>query len=743
MSINRKTPLLLALAVVAVSGGATVLRGMVVSSYFAQIARCARSRRGWPALRRYAQATRNAQDRSLAYFVLGYREYQASRFSSAAADLRRASRTSSAVADWAEYYQALSDQSLKDYAAGIQVIEGLRGRHPESPLRIPGIALEAGLLVQAGQPQRAIALISGAPGALASAASLEALAKAYGLEGNAGKSAKTYETLYCDFPLTPQGDDAGRAMDELRATLGAAFPEVSDQRKTERLAKLLQAGEFSRALNGYNQLLQAEPHSPMADEWRLGRARSLLGSGHYDGAAEDLLSPIQKNSSLDAVRLALLVHIYERADDAPSMLNTLNLLYQQHPHSPSYADALFYAGDYFSRNGFWQTATRYYEPVTQNFPGSLWGSQAGWWVTWYRVLDGNGAVAATALEDYLRQHPDSPHLPDALYWLARIRQQQGAALQAQGLYRAVVEKFPNSYYGYKARSALASLHASNASLPGRDDAPPPEMPLGIAARPPSPPLWAEEERPEITRLLTPAATLAELGLRQLASRDLASMAASHGGDPEYFLAVARLWSEQENPAAAILAAARAVPNYPDYSFGELPREVWNLLYPHPYWSSVRLYARANGLSPYLVMALIRQESAFNPRALSAAGARGLMQMMPSTAAYHVRSRWRRRRAARLLYDPRYNLRMSSRYLAALLHSFNRDTAEAVAAYNAGDSRVAEWLTNGKFPDADEFVESIPYADTRVYVESVLRDAAIYRALLTGNAKFQPPDRLEN
>ncbi len=759
--------LLLLLVIVAVSGGA--LHGLTVNRYLEEAAVRARNRRGWPALRRYARATHNARDRSLAYFVLGYREYQGNFFSAAAADLRQATQFNSSLADWAEYYQALAAQRLNKYAVGIEALDDFSDRYPESPLRVRAAALEASLLIQAGQPQRAINLINAAPGAQPSAASVEALAKAYAAEGNAEKSATIYETLYYDFPLTPEGDDAGRALNQLRARMGASFPKVSDRRKTQRVVSLFQARELERALNGYNDLLQAEPQSSLVGEWTLGRARCLLGLGRYDDAAESLLNPIRGNNDVDAARLALLAHVYERADDGPSMLNTLNLIYQEYPHASSYADALFYAGDYFSRHGFWQTAARYYEIVSQQFPGALWAPQAAWWTAWYHVLDGENSQAAAALEDYLRKYPHSPHLPDAVYWLARIRQQQGHAVQAQDLFRAVAEKFPNSYYGDKARDELMVDHALDGPLPARayssppeiagrgkqrpnetvlpagDDSSPPEMlaSLGITTTSPALPLLSDEEPARLMQLLRPATTLAELGLRQLASETLNAMTGNHAGDPEYFLAVARLWSEQKKPAAALLAAGRAVPNYQDYLLAELPREEWNLLYPHPYWSAVRIDARANGLNPYLVMGLIRQESAFNPRAISAAGARGLMQMMPSTAAYHVRSRWRRRRVARLLYDPRYNLRVSSRYLGALLRTFNRNPAETVAAYNAGDSRVTEWLTNGKFADSDEFVESIPYADTRVYVESVLRDAAMYRALLTGQAKFSPPNRIEN
>ncbi|MGH9355939.1 MAG: lytic transglycosylase domain-containing protein, partial [Terriglobia bacterium] len=176
-------------------------------------------------------------------------------------------------------------------------------------------------------------------------------------------------------------------------------------------------------------------------------------------------------------------------------------------------------------------------------------------------------------------------------------------------------------------------------------------------------------------------------------------------------------------------------DYENYGFDGLPKKVWELLYPRSYWPIVRRCARANHLDPYVVMGLIRQESAFNPRATSSAGARGLMQMMPQTVERGIRGRHRSRRAVGSLYSPAYNIRVSCRYLRDLLRMFGGNTAQALAAYNAGDARVKQWVANGNLQDPNMFPESVPFVETRAYVESILRDAAIYRALFTGTARF--------
>jgi soluble lytic murein transglycosylase len=169
-------------------------------------------------------------------------------------------------------------------------------------------------------------------------------------------------------------------------------------------------------------------------------------------------------------------------------------------------------------------------------------------------------------------------------------------------------------------------------------------------------------------------------------------------------------------------------------FSDLPEEVWDYLYPQAFSKLIETQARLNDLDPYLVMGLIRQESGYNPAALSVANARGLMQLLPETAAHSSRPA-RVRLAERRLNDPDYNVRVGCAYLAELMKDFNGQAELALAAYNAGDFRVKDWTKKYSFPDSGIFLESIPISATRTYVEQVLRDAEIYRQLLTGTHHF--------
>ncbi|HTV56733.1 MAG TPA: transglycosylase SLT domain-containing protein [Terriglobia bacterium] len=736
----------LALSAIVLASFATPLAGQTVSQRLHRLALRAKTKRNWAALRRYARLTRNNNDRGLAYFVLGYREYNANLGDLARSDFRLAIQSNCRLKDLAEYYEALADQDLNRDPDAVQVLQHLLQWHPDTAFRLRATTLLANLLIQGKQEAQAIRILSESPGVSQSPGALLALGKAYQAESDNQRAASIFEQIYSNFPLSSFADSAAAALEELRPGLGQSFPFETDQSESARAAAMFYAGQYGRALKAYDLLFTTRPRSSMADLWRLGRARCLLSLGRYDQAAVSLLNPMEDNQVADAERLRVLVHIYERADDEPSMLNSLDELYRLYPRSSSYASALFFAGDYFCRHGFWQTAAPYYQRIAQTFPNARWDSEAVWWITWYKVLEGDNEGAAAGLESYLQKYPNSYHVPAALYWLARTKEEMGFTIQAQGLYAALESRFPSSYYGLKARRRLRAYTNPNQRASSADGSSRLTIltDLKVVLPPLSPPVLDLPEPASVDKELNPVAALNQLGLPNLANEVLSEVVRRLPKNPQIFFALARLRARNKETALALFAARSAVPNYQDYSFTNLPREEWKLLYPRPYWTIVRAYARIDGLDPYLVMGLIRQESAFDPRATSSADARGLMQIRPGTAAYGVRSRWRRRRVAGLLYDPRYNIRVSSGYLRGLFATFQKDPGEAIAAYNAGDVWVKDWITNGKFRDPDEFIESIPFSDTKAYVESVIRDAAIYRSILTGTARFsREPLQQEN
>jgi soluble lytic murein transglycosylase len=170
-----------------------------------------------------------------------------------------------------------------------------------------------------------------------------------------------------------------------------------------------------------------------------------------------------------------------------------------------------------------------------------------------------------------------------------------------------------------------------------------------------------------------------------------------------------------------------VPGYIYMPLDSAPGDFWRLLFPLPYRSLLERYSRIQDIDPFLVAGLIRQESEFNPEAVSPAKAYGLTQIMPATGRALLKVSRRRFRPG-ILFRPEVNLRLGTTYLR---HMYDQNSAKwelTLAAYNAGGSRVQNWITWGEYREPAEFIETIPFTETRNYVFAVLRNAQIYRKL---------------
>jgi soluble lytic murein transglycosylase len=185
-----------------------------------------------------------------------------------------------------------------------------------------------------------------------------------------------------------------------------------------------------------------------------------------------------------------------------------------------------------------------------------------------------------------------------------------------------------------------------------------------------------------------------------------------------------------NPEQGVRWVKAMAPQYLMMPLESAPREFWRYAYPLPWRKELEEYSKTQGLDPFLMAGLIRQESEFDARVVSHSNAHGLSQIMPATGRELAQRLGIRGFTRTLLFNPVVNMRMGTFHLKNMFNYFGQRWEEAIASYNAGMGRVGGWLKNApqQYREPSEWVETIPIDETRGYVQSVLRNADFYRRL---------------
>jgi len=358
-------------------------------------------------------------------------------------------------------------------------------------------------------------------------------------------------------------------------------------------------------------------------------------------------------------------------------------------------DALLEVAGMRKCTGKYMEAARLYEQLTKSFPESKYVSRATWEAAWCRYLAGDYGVAAEAFKAQLK---DDSVREKALYWLARALE-NAANPDAAVYFSRLQDEYPAGFYAawYRDRQGIADQR----------------QPLGSRNALAELPLLPGFEKPLL---------LAALGMADDARAETAAARKRIGDKKVSFQGLARVYLETGDYGSAIALFQQNRP----IKWEAASLLLWAIGYPAAYLEEIRQQAAANGLSEALVLALVRAESRFSPTVKSGAGAIGLMQLMPATAKMTAKEKGYF--DPQRLVSPDCNLTLGTRHLRELIKGFDGDVVYSVAAYNAGSSAVERWKKSFKGLKKDEFIENIPYKETREYVKKVYASAATYRQL---------------
>src|ERR1700686_4627049 len=649
---------------------------------------------------------------ALAWLVLGYAHTLDHDYAKAIDPFNREKAGASELGDYVASYLGHAYLKTVHNAEALSTLADFSKNFPDSLLIRDAHLVYASALLAEGRAQEAADLLEKDRAPVRADVEL-AVGRAYEVAGDTQKAASALRNLYYNLPPSFEADVAGTELHKLGISGSLA------ERRT-RADLLFKAKHYSDAAHDYHDLVEEVTPSDRP-EVQLALASALEKSDRSQDARQILTAMGAQTGDAEAERLYLLSETARSTSDEEAVQRTLNELRQFGPASPWLEQALLSAGNMYLLKRDYDRAIDYFRELQQRFPKGGHASSAHWKAEWLTFRQGRTDDARKGFEEQIALYPDSAEIPAALYWRARLAEEEGNPAMARAFYQKLSDRFRNYYYAELGRQRLKVLPDPGAASP-KEVSPTTDLvhyplldhvsPLSTAgkitaAAPPD-----DNLRVERARLLSNGA------LADMAVRELQAAATQEGGTwapPE----MARVYQDGGRYDRGIEIMKRATPNYFAVDIPDLPRPYWEALFPKAYWADLRKYSLANGLDPFLVASLIRQESEFNALALSRVSAVGLMQLMPKTGKTVAKQVKLKGYNNAQLFTPAINLQLGTRYFKEMVDKYNGQFEYALAAYNAGTDRVGEWLGVGHYRDPQEFVESIRLTETREYVKAIL------------------------
>jgi soluble lytic murein transglycosylase len=479
---------------------------------------------------------------------------------------------------------------------------------------------------------------------------------------------------------------------------------VADERVVAHSAAI--SGPLPRAVSGYDRVVQAVGAAALTPE-ETNAYGTVLGRVHRDMDATRVFATLTGPAIPAALAHAAL---YKRAralvasGDRTQATRILRALVHAAPHDTATADALMLLADLATDDRNDAGARRAFLEVVERFPTSPLAPRATFRAALIAFIDGASATAAQEWDVLSKTYPHAADATASLYWSGRAWARNGRTTRAADRWRAVLASDPLSYY---ATLSARRLHVPNSFVVDTPD-------TSVAAVPPA-----------INAAVQRATLLDTLGMAVEAHFELDRVVRVAGDTPDALLAAGAALVRAGEASRAVGLGWRLVGLT---AGGARDRRVLRLIYPLLFGDTLALDARARGLDPALVAAVVREESAFNPRAVSGVGARGLMQVMPSIGRQLAESRRLGPWDPALLDDPTINLELGVAHLATFQSQEGGSLERTLAAYNAGPSRVRTWAAKRGADDPEVFVERIPFTDTRDYVRAIVHGRDVYAAL---------------
>ena len=633
------------------------------------------------------------------------------------------------LAGYAQYYAGIAEHELKRLADADATLTALIKKSPQGHLKELAVARLAEVAIDrqdAGRAENLLEELSEEKVRSPQDVFLS-LGRAEETVGHKEHALDAYRRLYYDFPTSEQAGQAQEGI--LRIETPALALPNKFARELARAETLFAARRWAQARAGFEPLLKAATGSQ-----RTHIAIRLAEAEHYldrHRIARDSLRPYLADGPLEAEARFFHLTSTRELRDHDGYVSLARKLVADFPTNDWAAETLHGLASHYIVLDQDDDADTVFRELLQRFPRHRHSERAAWKVGWRSYLAGNFAETATVFESAAAAFPRANNRPSWLYWSGRARDQLKETAAANARYRLTVTDYQNSYYGRLAEDILAKRKE------------PPVAPAVAAAATSAPPPTMVATEGVIRGLLSVQMYDDALAEVQFAQR-------VWGDSPQLQATVAWIRHRQglglkatdrfNALRGAINTMRAAYPQFMAAGGEDLPPDVLRVIFPMDYWQLITKYAAQHKLDPYLMAALMAQESTFTPEIRSSANAYGLMQLIPATGRTVARQLGIRNFRQSMLTQPETNVRLGMKYFKDMVDQFGGEFY-ALAGYNAGPHRVKRWLSENPGLSQDEFIDNIPFPETQTYVKRILGTAEDYRRLYGPGGVLDPNAQL--
>ena len=560
------------------------------------------------------------------------------------------------------------------------------------------------------------------------AAGLLLTAKAYEQTGDPTHAVASHRRIYFFAPASAEASEAATSI----ARLGSSTAPANAEEAITRAEKLFGAKRFSDAFNAYSDAFTRFSNSA-TPELQARRTIAAANARRFPDATAALAATPASAGETRAEAMFSLAVAYARAKQWAQARSTVDDLHRAFPGSTWTTRAFAQVGQIAEDAK--SDASYFYRAAVNFYPGAAEVTPAQFYFAWQAHESKNFNESSRLLTEHLAIYADrnTDFRGKAAYWAARDSERSGKLAEARAIYQALQARYDANWYGYLAKQRLDTM-ARNSNVPQKDF--PSDSPIGRAVANLQTVTVAEETAgPNEDERIAKADQLSIIGTDDWALEELGVVSSVAPASPRVNVAIARIYRGKNDNVQALNVLKRSYPDYTQMKPEEMRRDEWDIFYPLAYWDIITQETRARQVDPYQVAGLIRQESVFNPRAVSPAKAYGLMQLLVPTGAAMARKIGVDRSITMdSLFEPRLNIQLGTAYFRDQMDKYGRLEYVAVA-YNAGPGRIAQWRSTLPL-EMDEFQEAVPIRETRLYIQGVVRNMLQYKRLYDEQGQFR-------